>query len=115
MGDAAALAFTATNNRGTESERLLAIATDAAEAVHISPAAPLEITPQSSIAAGPIEQVDTGASGRPFAVSVDGVRESARPGTSVDVTLVFDRIRQLRRPDHAGAHRGVSQPAVARG
>ncbi|WP_136625636.1 hypothetical protein [Mycobacterium innocens] len=45
VGDAAALAFTATNNRGTESERLLAIATDAAEAVHISPAAPLEIPP----------------------------------------------------------------------
>lgn len=95
VGDAAALAFTATNNRSTESERLLAIATDAAEAVHISPAAPLEIPLQSSIAAGQsIEQV--GASGQPFAVSVDGLRESARPGTSVEVTLVFDRIRQLR-------------------
>ncbi|MBY0387081.1 MAG: hypothetical protein K2X56_02930 [Mycobacterium pseudokansasii] len=43
VGDAAALAFTATNNRSTESEHLLSIATDAADAVHIAPAAPLEI------------------------------------------------------------------------
>ena len=93
VGDAAVLTFTATNNRVTEPERLLAIESADADAIRISPGATLEIPPKSSIAAGqPIEHVgDTAGPDQPFAVMVVGLDESARPGTSVDVTLRFEK------------------------
>ncbi|EUA03539.1 hypothetical protein I547_1713 [Mycobacterium kansasii 824] len=84
--------------------------------VHISPAAPLEIPfSRRSPPANRSNRSVRALPAQPLPVSVYGLRESARPGTSVAVTLVFDCIRQLRRPDHAGAHRAVSQSAVARG
>jgi len=98
FGDAAALTFTATNNRGTETERLLAIKSPAADAIRISPDATLEIPPGTSIAAlQPIEDVAGPADGsdQPFTVSVEGLKESARPGTSVDVTFRFDKHSDL--------------------
>lgn len=91
VGDAAALTFTVTNDRITEPERLLGIESPAAEAIRLSPDATLQIPPESSIAAGqPIEDVGDGATDRPFTVSIEGLRESARPGTSVDMTFRFE-------------------------
>ncbi|MGE2692331.1 hypothetical protein [Mycolicibacterium pulveris] len=93
VGDAAALTFTATNNRATEPERLLGIESDAAEAFRIAPNATLEIPPRTSIAAGqPTEDVGRGGGvDEPPSVRIEGLRESARPGTSVDVTFRFER------------------------
>jgi copper(I)-binding protein len=92
VGDAAELTFTVTNNRVTESEQLIAIDSPAAQTIRISPHATLEIPPGSSIAAGqPIEDVGLSDGDQPFAVSIDGLRESARPGTSVNVTFRFDQ------------------------
>ncbi|WP_234794293.1 hypothetical protein [Mycolicibacterium flavescens] len=81
-----------TNNRITEPERLLGIETPAAEAIRLSPDATLRIPPETSIAAGqPIEDVTDGTPDRPFTAVVEGLRESARPGTSVDMTFHFDK------------------------
>lgn len=92
VGDAAALTFTATNNRSTEPERLLGIDSPAAEAIRLSPDATLQIPPQTSIAAGqPVEEVGDGSRDEPFAVRIEGLRESAKPGTSVDLTFRFEK------------------------
>jgi copper(I)-binding protein len=92
VGDLAELRFTATNNRDTETERLLSIRTDAARTVRISPTASLDIPPNSSIAAG-----QPSGQGRPtsFDVAIDGLRDSAKPGTSVDVTFQFEKAGPL--------------------
>ncbi|MGH3675699.1 MAG: hypothetical protein ACRDU5_08180 [Mycobacterium sp.] len=99
VGDAA-LTFTATNNRPTEPERLLAIASDAARAIGIFPGATLQIPPKSSIAAGrPLEHVGGSAGpGQPIAVRVEGLDKSARPGTSVAVTFRFDKYGDVTIP-----------------
>ncbi|OBG22916.1 hypothetical protein A5765_19335 [Mycolicibacterium celeriflavum] len=92
IGDAAALTFTVTNNRITEQERLLGIDTPAAEAIRLSPDATLQIPPETTIAAGqPIEDVGDGAVDRPFTASVEGLRETAKPGKSVDMTFHFEK------------------------
>lgn len=92
VGDAGALTFTVTNNRVTESEQLLGIESPAAEAFRITPSATLEIPPETSIAAGqPVEDLaPADGTDEPFTVAVEGLRESARPGTSVDVTFRFE-------------------------
>jgi copper(I)-binding protein len=97
VGDAARLRFTATNNRSTESERLSGITTAAAESVRITPSAPVVIPPRSSVAAGqPIEHPGgQAAPDEPFTVTVQGLTESARPGTSVDVTFRFEKYGDL--------------------
>lgn len=91
VGEAAALTFTATNNRSDEPEQLLGIESDAAEAIRIAPNATLEIPPRSSVAAGqPTEDVRGAGADEPTSVRIEGLRESARPGTSVDVTFRFE-------------------------
>jgi copper(I)-binding protein len=92
VGDAAALAFTVTNNRVTEAERLLAIESPAAEAIHIIFHRDVGDPAGTSIAAGQsIEHIGDDADDRPFTVRVAGLRESARPGTSVDMTFRFEK------------------------
>lgn len=93
VGDAGALTFTVTNNRVTGSEQLLGIGSPAADAFRLTPSATLQIPPETSIAAGqPVEDLSP-ADGvdEPFTVAVEGLRESARPGTSVDVTFRFEK------------------------
>lgn len=94
VGDTADLRFTATNNRVTESERLLDIRTDGADSVGITESADLVIPPQASIAIGQpaTGSADTDDRG---AVILTGLRELARPGTSLDVKFVFDRFGDL--------------------
>ncbi|MGV0716800.1 hypothetical protein ABQE93_15465 [Mycolicibacterium sp. XJ662] len=92
VGEDAALTFTATNNRSGEAEKLLGIESDAAEAIRIAPNATLEIPPRTSIAAAqPIEDVPRPPGEKPFTVIVEGLDESARPATSVDVTFRFEK------------------------
>ncbi len=93
VGEDAALTFTATNNRSGEAEKLLGIESDAAEAIRIAPNATLEIPPRTSIAAcQPIEDVGRyDGPDEPTSVRLEGLRESARPGTSVDVTFRFEK------------------------
>jgi hypothetical protein len=97
VGDAARLRFTATNNRSTESERLSGITTSGAETVRILPSAPIVIPPRSSVAAGqPVEHPgDEAGPDEPFTVAVEGLKESARPGTSIDVTFRFEQFGDL--------------------
>jgi copper(I)-binding protein len=90
LGDVAKLRFTASNNRDTEAERLLLITTDAADAVRISPTSTPEIQPNSTIAAGqPLTQND--ADPRSLDVTLQGLRHSAKPGTSVTVAFDFEK------------------------
>ncbi|OBI79421.1 hypothetical protein [Mycobacterium sp. E740] len=92
VGDAAALKFTVTNNRSAEPERLLGIDSPAATSIRPAPEATLRIPPRTSIAAGqPVENVGDGVPDRPFTVSIEGLRESAKPGTSVDMTFHFEK------------------------
>ena len=90
VGDTAKLRFTATNNRDTETERLLYINTNAAHAVHISPNTGLEIPSNSSIAAGQ-PRTQNGPDSASLEVTLQGMRDSLRPGMSVDVTFGFDK------------------------
>ena len=92
VGDAAKLRFTATNNRDTDTERLLYIMTDAAAAVHVSPNTGLEIPPNSSITTGQSTRQNGAAS---LDVDIKGMRESLEPGMSVDVTFGFDKAGQI--------------------
>lgn len=73
-GNGANLSFTATNTRPAESERLLGITTDAANAVRISSTGEMDIAPKSS---------------EEFAATVEGLRNSVRPAMSVDITFRF--------------------------
>ncbi|WP_240630789.1 hypothetical protein [Mycolicibacterium sp. GF69] len=92
VGDAAALTFTVANNRAAEPERLLGVASPAADAIRLSPDATLQIPPKTSIAAGqPVEEVGDGARDEPFTARIEGLRESATPGKSVDVTFRFEK------------------------
>ena len=93
VGDTAELSFTATNNRPAEAEQLTGISTEAADAVRISAMLPVQIPPKSFIAAGqPIEHPG-GEAGpdQPFTVTLLGLKESARPATSADVTFHFEK------------------------
>jgi hypothetical protein len=92
IGGTAQLHFTATNNRPAETERLLDITTDAANMVRISPA-PIRIGPKSSIAAGqPIEHPDDRAApDTPFTVTVQGLKNTVKPGISVNVAFNFEK------------------------
>ncbi|OBG81678.1 hypothetical protein A5699_08435 [Mycobacterium sp. E802] len=76
VGDNAELRFTATNSRPTGSERLLSIATEAADAVRMGSDGGVEIAPKSS---------------KEITAAVEGLREGVRPATSVDVTFTFDQ------------------------
>ena len=91
--DAAELRFAVANNRPLETERLLEITSDDADAIQVIPPPPLEIAPESRIAAGqPIEQLSAPSSpDRPLHVTVDGLDESVRPGLAVDVTFRFEQ------------------------
>lgn len=92
VGDTAALKFTVTNNRAAEAERLLGIQSPAAETIRLAPDATLQIPPKTSIAAGqPVEDVGGGAPDRPFTATMEGLRESAKPATSVDMTFRFEQ------------------------
>jgi hypothetical protein len=93
VGDSADLRFTATNNRTTEAEQLSGISTAAAETVRISPAPPVKIPPKSSVAVGqPIQHPgDEAGADEPFTVVMEGLKETARPATSVDVTFQFEK------------------------
>lgn len=97
VGNSADLRFTATNNRPGEPERLTGITTGAADAVRMSAMLPVQIPAKSSIAAGqPIEHPgDAMGPDKPFTVSLWGLRESARPATSVEVTFRFEKFGDL--------------------
>ncbi|WP_102142678.1 hypothetical protein [Mycobacterium hubeiense] len=86
-GSAAELRFTVSNTRPAESERLLAIATGAADAVRL-PAGATDIAPKAS---------------QEFTAAVEGLREDLRPAMSVDVTFRFDKAGdiELRVPIEA--------------
>lgn len=98
VGDSAQLNFTATNHGTTESERLTAISTTAAENVQIAPTATLEIPPRSSIAAGqPVENLDDAAApDKPFTVTLQGTNDQIQPGSSVEVAFRFDKAGVLK-------------------
>lgn len=80
VGSAANLRFSATNSRPAESERLLAITTDAADAVRISASGEMDIAPKSS---------------QQFIATVEGLRDSVRPAMSVDVTFQFAKSGEI--------------------
>lgn len=88
-GDAAALRFTATNNRDIEQERLVSITTDAADSVRLSPESALDIPPNSSITTG-YPTLPADADPAALEATVDGLDPSVRPGTSTDVTFEFE-------------------------
>lgn len=95
-GDSAELSFTATNNRSAESERLLQVTTESADAVRISPMAQPEIPPRSSIAAGqPIQQPGGTGSDEPFRVTVEGLDETVKPGMAINVTFRFEKSGEM--------------------
>jgi copper(I)-binding protein len=98
VGASAQLSFTATNNKSGESERLTGISTPAADDVRIAPTSTVEIPPRSSIAAGqPVENLrDAEAPDRPFTVTLEGTNDRIQPGTSVEVTFLFDRFGELK-------------------
>jgi hypothetical protein len=93
VGDSAQMSFTATNSRPAETERLLEITTAAANMVRIAPAPTVQIGPKSSIAAGqPIEHPDDPATpDTAFTVTVQGLKDTVRPGISVPVTFRFEK------------------------
>lgn len=93
VGDTAELRFTIINNRATETERLQQITTPAAEAVDITPSPPLEVPAGASIAAG--QAIEPG---RPFTVSLDGIKDSVIPAHTVDVTFGFENFGELAMP-----------------
>lgn len=95
--DSAEIRFAVTNNRPVEPEALLGVETDVADTVNIEPPPPLEIAPQTRIAAGqPIEQPgDPAAPDIPFRVTVDGLDEDLEAGLAVDVTFDFEEQGQL--------------------
>ena len=95
VGGNADLRFTATNNRTADTERLLAVSTDAARTVRITPEEGLTIEPGSSIAVGESTTRATGTAHPAATVTLDGVDRDARPGTSVDVTFSFQRTGDL--------------------
>ncbi len=97
VADSGEIRFAVTNNRPVETEALLVINTDVADSVHIAPPPPLDIAPQTRIAAGqPIEQpADPAAPDIPFRVTVDGLDEGLEAGLSVDITFDFEEQGQL--------------------
>ncbi|KAA0016339.1 copper chaperone PCu(A)C [Antrihabitans cavernicola] len=88
------VAFTAVNNSSTTPDRLIGIASDAANSVAVdAPAAALVIAPKTTLAAGqPIEQV-TGASApdTPIDVVLNHPNKYARPGLTVPLTFTFEK------------------------
>jgi hypothetical protein len=94
----AQLHFTVTNSSSRDSERLTEISTPAAGAVELPAPGMFEIAAQASLAMGqPIEQPDDPqAPDQPLpAAAVQQLDESARPGTSVPVTFVFERAGEV--------------------
>jgi copper(I)-binding protein len=96
VGDKAKLRFTAINNRDNEAEKLLSVSTDSADAVHLSPPNGVEIAPNSSITAGE-STTNAGGAGQPsLDVTLQGMRESLKPGMSVDVTFGFEMAGEIK-------------------
>ncbi len=91
VGGIADLRFTATNNRTVGDERLLAVSTDAAKVVRMTPASGLMIEPGKRIAVGEPSTTPTAVAPQPPTVTLDGLDRDARPGTSVTVTFTFQR------------------------
>lgn len=98
VGDVAALRFTVTNNRTAESERLLAISTPVADSVTIEPAVTMPIGPDTTIAVGqPVEQLaQPPGPDRPFTATLQGIRDTAEPGKSVEMTFRFEDAGDLQ-------------------
>ncbi|OBB71659.1 hypothetical protein A5759_21105 [Mycobacterium sp. 852014-52144_SCH5372336] len=93
VGDTAQLRFTITNNRPADTERLEAITTTAAEATRIEPSPPIEIHAGTAVATGqPVEPR------RPLTVTLDGITQTVRPASNVDVTFRFQKFGELTMP-----------------
>jgi copper(I)-binding protein len=104
VGKDGELSFTITNNRTTDPERLLNITTAAADAVHISGNSQPTIEPRSSIAAGQPhtkanKQADLPQRMPPsLHVTLNGLRDSVKPGTVTDVTFQFEKAGSITVP-----------------
>jgi copper(I)-binding protein len=97
VGDVAEIKFTATNNRHNEPERLMSISTAIAEAVQIIPGPGVPIPAGMSISAGqPIEQpAPQRTPDQPLTVTLQAVKETVEPGTSVPVIFQFEKSGDL--------------------
>lgn len=91
VGAMADLRFTIANNGARDPEQLLAVSTDAARMVRMSPANAFVIQPGATLSIGQPSTTPTTAGERPMRVVLDGLDADARPGTSADVTFRFQR------------------------
>lgn len=88
--------FTVTNNRPTESERLLGVSTDAAKVARV--VAPIDIPPKATIGIGePSTQIEA-AGGRVSAVRLEQLDPGLKPAMSADVTFEFLRAGDITIP-----------------
>ncbi len=92
-GDTADLRFTVTNSRDGQAEQLLDVTTPAVDQVKVTPPLPLDIPPKATVAAG-----EPNASGSKISVSMNGLKQSVRPGAPVDVTFRFKQFGNLTMP-----------------
>ncbi|MBX7450380.1 hypothetical protein GR927_20530 [Mycolicibacterium sp. 3033] len=90
----AALRFTVTNNRETESEKLLAVSVDSAGEARV-PASP-DIPPTSTIAYG--QPTGPDAAQTLAAVRVDRLDPGLKPAMTTDVTFSFERAGDVTIP-----------------
>ena len=96
VGRVAELRFTITNSRSTENERLLAVSTDVADMVRISPKDVVEIPPGASVTVGqPLHRFDPATNREPLEVDLVGIDPNIRPGISMDITFQFDRAGEM--------------------
>lgn len=92
----AAMRFTVTNNRDADSEKLIGVSTDAAQAIRLP--ATTEIPPKATVAYGQPHPGDPGGSRTMAPVRMDGLDPGVRPATTADVTFHFDRAGDITLP-----------------
>ena len=96
IGSLAQLNFAVTNNRSSESERLLSIRMDAARRIALPAAATADIPPGGTLRSGqPTAELSAGSQRSVAAATITGLNLAVRPGGAVAVTFVFREFGEL--------------------
>ncbi len=74
----------------------MAVSTDVADMVRISPDDVIEIPPGASVTAGePIKKFDPATNREPLEVDLVGIDPNVRPGISMRITFQFDQAGEI--------------------